>query len=261
MDITQYFNEDGGVVSFDELQASSFAKGVAGDFNPIHDPGSRRFCVPGDLLFTVLLYRYGVAQSTRVEFTGMLDAQSRITLPASTTQKLDLVDSRDKALLSLYLQGECVSDSIFISQLCEEYVRFSGQTFPDILVPLMRKANTMINPARPMVIYQSMAIDLNSAAVEAYNRSVLADETSRVDKIQSDSGLQLSLCGTDIQAEGRKGSVKLSFRIEAKGETLGSGEKNMLLSGLREFDEVAMQGVIDEYNKRRNCYLENPHAL
>ena len=48
-------------ISFSEQQASDFAKGVAGDFNPIHDPGAKRFCVPGDLLFAVLLHRFGIA--------------------------------------------------------------------------------------------------------------------------------------------------------------------------------------------------------
>ena len=29
-------------------QASNFAKAIAGDFNPLHDPDNRRFCIPGD---------------------------------------------------------------------------------------------------------------------------------------------------------------------------------------------------------------------
>ena len=37
MDISRYFSENDGAVSFTEEQASAFAKGIAGDFNPIHN--------------------------------------------------------------------------------------------------------------------------------------------------------------------------------------------------------------------------------
>ena len=40
-------------------QGSRFAKEVAGDFNPIHDHDSKRFCVPGDLLFAIALSDFG----------------------------------------------------------------------------------------------------------------------------------------------------------------------------------------------------------
>ena len=34
-------------------QGSDFAKNISNDFNPIHDPLNKRFCVPGDLLFAL----------------------------------------------------------------------------------------------------------------------------------------------------------------------------------------------------------------
>ncbi len=43
---------------------------------------------------------------------------------------------------------------------------FSGHTFPDILVKLMADNSVMINPARPMVMYQSMSIDLHTLTAE-----------------------------------------------------------------------------------------------
>lgn len=81
MKISDYFLEDGDAVYFEEERASYFAKTIAGDFNPIHDPGTRRFCVPGDLLFSVLLSRFGIAANTTVEFSGMLDGKTRMLLP------------------------------------------------------------------------------------------------------------------------------------------------------------------------------------
>ena len=56
LDIAQYVTSTDRSMQFSQQQASQFAKGVAGDFNPIHDVGGKRFCVPGDLLFACLLY-------------------------------------------------------------------------------------------------------------------------------------------------------------------------------------------------------------
>ncbi len=57
MFLDPYHCEEDGFVRVGAEQASQFAKGVADDFNPIHDPDSRRFCVPGDLLFALVLSR------------------------------------------------------------------------------------------------------------------------------------------------------------------------------------------------------------
>ena len=54
MNLEKYYTLDGSRLSFTRQQASDFAKSVAGDFNPIHDIDSKRFCVPGDLLLDVL---------------------------------------------------------------------------------------------------------------------------------------------------------------------------------------------------------------
>ena len=151
--LSNYYTENARTVSFTEDLASAFAKGVAGDFNPIHDPQSKRFCVPGDLLFSVLLDRYGIAQTTGVQFSGMLDGKTAMLLPDNVTEHTHFVDENSKSLLSLFLQGPRIVNADFINCLTEQYVRFSGKTFPDILVPLMRKAGVMINPDRPLVIY------------------------------------------------------------------------------------------------------------
>lgn len=252
MDISRYFTESEGAVSFQADQASTFAKAMAGDFNPLHDPGSKRFCVPGDLLFSVLLHRYGAARNTSVQFSGMLDDKTRMLLPATVEGQADITDARDRALLSLSLGGERYTDQRFISQLCEQYVRFSGQTFPDILVPLMRGAGTMINPARPMVIYKNMSIDLNDSAAGLFKQSAEAQCSELKESI--DGQLTLELAGSEINVDGRKGQVQLMFNIEVAGESIGTGEKNLVLSGMREYDEEAMQVTVDEYNQRRHSY-------
>ena len=50
--LEKYVQGNGEYFSFTRKQASDFAKQVASDFNPIHDEDAKRFCVPGDLLFS-----------------------------------------------------------------------------------------------------------------------------------------------------------------------------------------------------------------
>lgn len=241
MELAQYFSSQQGTVSFTEQQGSEFAKGVAGDFNPIHDPGSKRFCVPGDLLFCVMLHRFGVATTTAVQFSGMLDGQTALQMPEVVDKQAHIVDARDKNVLSVFLDGTVFNDAPFISALSKAYVTFSGQTFPDILVPLMRSAEVMINPDRPLVIYKDMAIELDQMPE-------LSAEPPAVGNVT------LQLSDTDISVNGRKGAVRLRFDIQMGDQRIGRGEKNMVLSGLREFDEQAMQAIVDQYIQWRSNY-------
>ncbi|MFK7860694.1 MAG: DUF3581 family protein [Granulosicoccus sp.] len=242
MDLAQYVTQHDGSVSFTELQGSSFAKGIAHDFNPLHDPGSKRFCVPGDLLFCVLLHRYGVARTTAVQFSGMLGGNTRMSLPEAIHDQAHIVDARDRALLSLFLSGDRFTHPGFVAALSEAYVRFSGQTFPDILVPLMRSANVMINPDRPLVIYKDMAIELNPG----WHFPKASDEAP--------TDISLRLSDTDISVNGRKGAVRLRFDIRLSEKSIGNGEKNMVLSGLREFEESSMQSIVAQYAQWREGY-------
>lgn len=144
-----------------------------------------------------------------------------------------------------------VNDS-FVTNLCHAYVKFSGQTFPDILVPLMKNADVMINPDRPLVIYKSMSISFNDSAkglFEAGNADQLTDLVAPISQ-----RLSLVSSGSDFEVNGRKGEVKLSFSIQADGQQIGAGEKNMVLGGLREYDSSAMMAVVEAYNTRRLEY-------
>ena len=62
MFLERYHATQNGLVLISATQASRFAKEVAGDFNPIHNPDARRFCVPGDLLFALLLSHFGLSR-------------------------------------------------------------------------------------------------------------------------------------------------------------------------------------------------------
>jgi len=244
MEISNYYTSVDDVVSFTEQRASDFAKAIAGDFNPIHDPGGKRFCVPGDLLFAVILLRFGVAENTEIHFAGLLTADNTLSLPPSVDESQMIKDNRERDVLNVLMSGTRYTDYQLINNIATAYVRFSGKTFPDILVPLMRESNVMINPQRPLVIYKDMSISLNS-------------DTTEIDS----TNIELNLDHADLIPDGRKGSVTLTFRIDANGQKIGEGRKNMLLSGLREFDEDAMRGVVDEYNTHRAQYAETKNAV
>lgn len=242
MNLEQFLTRDGRSLRYTQQQASRFAKQVAGDFNPLHDIDSRRFCVPGDLLFVTLLSEYGVATRTDVEFSNMVDDQMSFDLPDQVEDSFELVDSRGKSCLSLSLQGARERDDDLVTSLLKSYVKFSGKTFPDILVMLMQENNVMINPARPLVIYKSMRVNLENNAA-----AVLAET--------ADNELLLQLASTDMLIEGKKATATLNFELNVGTTKIGDGNKIMLLGGLREYDQEAVDAIVSQYNTWKEGYV------
>lgn len=234
LDISRYVTNDERGMRFTDTQANHFAKGVAGDFNPIHDIGAKRFCVPGDLLFAALLDRYGVYEQLHVDLMSLVNADVVVELPETLAAHNEILDAQGRHLLSLDIAGDSTRDSNFVSSLVERYVQFSGKTFPDILVELMRENNAMINPARPLVIYKDMSLKL--------------------DTLTGDD-LSLELDNATLDVDGKKGKACLQFVIRNGTDVVGRGEKNMLLSGLREFDESAMTEIVALYGKWKSSYV------
>lgn len=235
LDISQYVALSEHHMQFTEQQASQFAKGVAGDFNPIHDVGARRFCVPGDLLFSVLLNQFGVYQSMHLDMHAMVDSNTQVKLPQELQSQNQILDNADKLILTLQVDGQSSKGQQFVSDVITQYVQFSGKTFPDILVELMRSNNCMINPARPMVIYKSMAIELDE--LEAPGISLALDNDN-----------------TALTVDGKKGEANLRFVIQSEGRVVGRGEKNMVLGGLRDYDEQEMSEIVAQYAQWKNSY-------
>lgn len=235
LDISRFVTEVESGVKFSEAQANHFAKGIAGDFNPIHDIGAKRFCVPGDLLFSALLNRYGVYQSIQVDLMSLLSADVVVELPNELTKHNEFHDDQGRHLLTLDVSGESSRNIEFVANLADQYVKFSGKTFPDILVELMRENNVMINPARPLVIYKDMSLKLDSL---------------------EGSDLSLELDNATLEANGKKGKACLRFVIKSGSDVIGRGEKNMLLSGLRDYDDAAMVDIVSQYNQWKSEYAE-----
>jgi len=236
MNIEKYFNLEKNTLSFSREQASSFAKFVAGDFNPIHDVDAKKFCVPGDLLFAVSVAHFGASQNMRFNFESMVSEKTQIGLSAADTKKISLIDQNDKPIMSIDCSGEHTSDKVFLSGLIEKYVQFSGKTFPDILMDLMQKKGVMINPARPLIIYRDMAVHI--------------DEFPKGE-------LTLEFAGATLTAEGKKGDVKLEFDVSVDGKHIGHGTKSMVIAGLRPYDAVAAEKIIADYNETKQAGLDS----
>ncbi len=210
-----------------------FAKGEAGDFNPIHDIDVRRFCVPGDLLFSVALHNVGVYQSMRFEFMQLVTDAHELEI-VQDGEKFLLQDTSGRIYLQVIVAGKKSADADVISELSRAYIEFSGVTFPYLLVDLLRDNEVMINPTRPVVMYKSMAFTLERFETEK---------------------LSLDYSGGSLIADGKKAKVDLPFGILSGGERIGHGSKEMLLGGLRPYNEELMDTLVEDYNAIKEKYI------
>lgn len=231
MFLDNFYNQNQLELTISAEQGSSFAKSISNDFNPIHDPDSKRFCVPGDLLFALVLQRYGLSQNMTFNFAGMVGGDTGLLFPPAPGDQFEIVDGRDKSYLQVSRSGETVNNQQIIEQLVRHYVVFSGQNFPHLLVPLMAEHQVMINPQRPLVIYESMSLHLDTLDLTAPT---------------------VALAGTSLEVNGKRGDAEFQFHLVDKGETVGCGVKTLILSGLREYQQAAIDSMIAEYSARQN---------
>ncbi len=230
MFLESYCNVSDNKISFTRQQASDFAKKVADDFNPLHNADAKRFCVPGDLLFSLVLEKSGLSQEMKFTFSGMVTDGVELIFPEQICGHAAITDDNSKEYLTIDACGENTTDTATISALTKAYVEFSGQTFPHILVALMAENNVMINPARPMVMYESMSIHLDNL-----------DFTE----------IKLELDQSTLSIDGKRGVADLIFKLNASGKKIGYGKKHMLLSGLRPYEQAVIDGIVNEYNNSK----------
>jgi hypothetical protein len=215
-------------------QGSRFAKEIADDFNPIHNPDAKRFCVPGDLLFSLVLASSGLSRRMSFGFTGMVGAGVGLHYPDTDAPAFEIRDTAGRVYLKVEREGECSRDEALIEHFTRAYVAFSGHTFPHVLVPLMRRHGVMISPERPLVIYEGMSFDLE--------RLEFRD-------------VALELADSTLEVSGKRGDVRLRFVIRCGGEAIGTGAKTLVLSGLRAYDDEQMRALVDQYTSRKEAYF------
>jgi len=233
MFLESYCNVINNKICFSRQQASDFAKKIADDFNPLHDVDAKRFCVPGDLLFSLILEKSGLSQNMGFTFSGMVTDAVELNFPEKIIDSAYVTDDNAKEYMNIAVSGECTTNSQAINSLIRAYVEFSGHTFPHILVALMAENNVMINPTRPMVMYENMFIHLDELDF---------------------SDVELKLTTPTLVIDGKRGKATLPFDLITDGKVIGHGKKHMLLSGLRDYDQVTINTIIDKYNESKAQY-------
>lgn len=232
--LSDFYQEVDGKILISAEQASSFAKDVAGDFNPIHDPDAKRFCVPGDLLFALTLNKYGLSQKMSVTFSGMVGKDKPLILPEKDEGSIDIKDEADKVYTQIAHSGDVTHDSDLIETLTKKYVAFSGQNFPYILVPLLEKHQVMFNPKRPLVIYEKMAFQLEHLNI---------------------TDPDLELVDATLAVNGKRGDATFVFEIRDGSTVVGRGEKHLIVSGLQPYDAEVMNKVVTDFMALKEAYL------
>jgi len=226
---SNYYQESKQQLTISRKQGSDFAKSIARDFNPLHDEDNSRFCVPGDLLFSIMLSRFGISQSMSFDFQGMIAGKAAFYFD-SKEQEIIARNESDKPLITLNHSGEVTKSVLFIEGLIRSYVAFSGKTFPHILVELMQKEQKMINTKKPMVIYDSMKLSFDKFTEIA-------------------PSVELNNCHLDVN--GKRGMVTMNFDLKSSNESIGKGEKQIIMSGLREYEQGAIDELVSTYDEKR----------
>ncbi len=228
--VEKYYRETAGQIRISRQQASDFAKNIADDFNPIHDVDAKRFCVPGDLLFAIMLARYGLSSRMSFTFSGMVTDEIALTLPDLDEGHISITSTAGKEYLCFDRSGGLSVRQSLIDGFTRSYVEFSGHNFPHILVPLMAEHSVMINPDRPLVMYQGMSFELDRLDLTAP---------------------RLELVSSNLEIIKKRGNVTLEFCLKESGEVVGRGQKRMVLSGLRPYEGEKIEQLIRAYALRK----------
>lgn len=225
-----------GNITIAAEHASMFAKEVAHDFNPLHDVDAKRFCVPGDLLFSLVLEKYGLSQNMHFVFAGMVGHGLLLNFPDTEAERFDVTDSQGKPYLQVERSGKMSRDSTLIESFIRDYVAFSGQNFPYVLVPLLAKENVTFNINRPLVIYESMTLTFDHLNFHQASVKMLEPK---------------------IEVNGKRASAYLHFQINSGDEVVGAGFKKLAISVTNGFEAESMQAFVNEYLAKKNAYQGN----
>jgi hypothetical protein len=215
--LAPYYRRHQDTVVVSAQQGSGFAKDIAGDHNPIHDVDAPRFCVPGDLLFALIVDHYGLARHMTLTFRGMLRADTPLRFPTAPEAAFSIADAAGRDYVGVELGPRMPAPPAVQRGVIEAYVACSGQTFPDLLQPLLE-------------VYDSMAL--------AFDRPLTAPPS-------------LSLTQTHLEVSGKRGDARFDFDILEDGQQIGRCWKKMVVSGLRAYSSADMGAVVARYQARR----------
>ena len=173
--------------------------------------------MPGDLVFSEAIRRYGLHQSMEFNFLEMLSADSPIRYSNERSKSYQYVSNRnEKKVMDIHIEGSQIENNSLADEFTQAYVRFSALSFPTILVPLMKKHHVMINVDRPLIVYKSMSFNIFQTGFDHIN---------------------IELIESTLEVDGKRGNACFIFSMSSNGSVIGKGMKKLILSGLREFNE------------------------
>ena len=233
MFLQQFYSKTNQQILISAEQASLFAKEIAGDFNPLHNPDSKRFCVPGDLLFSLVIAQYGLSQKMRFTFSGMVGHNISLNFPDTDARNFEITDDNGKTYMQVDRRGASIDDEKLLEAFIHDYVAFSGPNFPHVLVPLMAKHDVMINTTRPLVIYESMSFEFENLNFNAP---------------------KLEATENTLSIQGKRGDARLYFQVKSENKIVGSGFKKLLISGMKNYDKATIDAFVENYLALKSAY-------
>jgi hypothetical protein len=60
-----------------------------------------------------------------------------------------------------------------------------------------------------------------------------------------------------LEIAGKRGNVMSAFNLMDSGKVIGRGKKYMLVGGLREYDQVAVEGLVSSFNQGKQRFSRN----
>ena len=232
--LAPFYTTKENLIHISAEQASRFAKVQCFDFNPIHDPENKRFCVPGDLLFSLALSTYGVSESMSFTFTNMVGADMGLIFPETDDNLIVITNEQGKSVLEIERKGKTNKDRDFIESLIKNYGQFSGQNFPTLLMPLMKEHGVMFNPNRPLVMYNSMSFEF--------------------EYVDFNQALHLQLADTSLEVEPKRANSFLHFDLLDGDKVVGKGIKRMVVAGLKPYEHDIITEFATAYEARRDSF-------
>jgi hypothetical protein len=145
-----------------------------------------------------------------------------------------VTNDQGKSVLEITKSGKSSDDIELIESLIKKYVVFSGQNFPTLLMPLMKENNVMFNPARPLVMYNSMNFEF--------------------DTLSLNNPVHVELAESTLEVEAKRANEFLHFDIYDGEKVIGRGVKTVVVGGLKPYDHDSITAFAENYLANRNAF-------
>jgi hypothetical protein len=71
--------------------------------------------------------------------------------------------------------------------------------------------------------------------------------------------VELQLSDSIFRLYGKRADVALNYDLCCNGERVGRGQKKMVMSGLREYDQASIDALVQRYGESKSQYSSNDH--